>query len=52
MTLSALRIGLALGGFVVAVLAIALENHRVGWAAIALLLGSLILRLIQRRRPL
>ena len=52
MSLSALRIGLALGGFVVAVLAIALENHRVGWAAVALLLGSLIVRLLQRRRSL
>jgi hypothetical protein len=51
-SLSALRIGLALGGFVVAVLAIALENQRVGWAAIALLLGSLIVRLLQRRRSL
>lgn len=52
MSLTALRLGLALGGFVVAVLAIALEDHRVGWAAIALLLGSLIVRLIHRRRPL
>ena len=52
MSLTALRLGLALGGFVVAVLAIALEDHRVGWAAIALLLGSLFVRLIPRRRPL
>jgi hypothetical protein len=51
-SLTGLRIGLALGGFVVAVLAIALEDHRVGWAAIALLIGSLIVRLIQRRRPM
>jgi hypothetical protein len=48
---SALRIGLALAGFAVALLAIALEDHRVGWGAIALLLGSLILRLLQRRDP-
>jgi hypothetical protein len=49
MTRSALRIGLALAGFAVAVLATALEDHRLGWAAIALLLGSLIVRLLQRR---
>lgn len=49
MTWTALRIGLALGGFAVAVLAIALENHRLGWAAIALMLGSLIVRILQRR---
>jgi hypothetical protein len=51
-SLAALRIGLAIGGFVVAVVAIALEDHRIGWAAIALLTGSLIVRLIQRRRPM
>jgi hypothetical protein len=51
-SLAALRIGLAIGGFVVAVVAIALEVHRIGWAAIALLTGSLIVRLIQRRRPM
>lgn len=49
MTWSALRIGLALAGFAMAILAIALEDHRIGWAAIALLLGSLIVRLLQRR---
>jgi hypothetical protein len=49
MTWAALRIGLALAGFAVAVLAIALEDHRLGWAAIALLLGSLIVRLLDRR---
>ena len=52
MSLTAIRIGLALGGFVAAVLAIALEDHRVGWAAIALLIGSLIARLVQRRRSM
>ena len=52
MSLTAIRIGLALAGFVVAVLAIALEDHRIGWAAIALLIGALIVRLIQRRGPL
>jgi len=48
---SALRIGLALAGFAVALLAIALEDRRVGWGAIALLVGSLIVRLLQRRDP-
>jgi hypothetical protein len=51
-SLTALRIGLALCGFLVAVLAIALEDHRLGWGAIALLIGSLIVRLIQRRMPM
>lgn len=52
MKLTALRIGLALAGFMVAILAIALEDHRVGWGAIALLIGSLIVRLIQRHKPM
>jgi hypothetical protein len=51
-SLTPLRIGLALAGFVAAVLAIALEDHRLGWAAIALLTGSVIVRLIQRRRSM
>jgi len=46
---SALRIGLALAGFAAAVLAIALEDERVGWLAIALLAGSLVVRLARRR---
>jgi uncharacterized membrane protein len=50
-TWTALRIGLAVAGFAVALLAIALESHRLGWAAIALLLGSLIIRVLQRRNP-
>jgi hypothetical protein len=45
-----LRVGLALGGFALALLAIALEDRRIGWAAIALLVGSLIVRLVLRRR--
>jgi uncharacterized membrane protein len=48
-TWTALRIGLALAGFAVAVVSVALESHWLGWAAIALLLGSLIVRLLQRR---
>ena len=41
---------LALAGYALAVLAIAFEEHRVGWLAIALLAGSLVLRLLDRRR--
>ncbi len=47
--LTLLRIVLALAGFAVALLAVALEDRRLGWAAIALLIASLIVRLIQRR---
>jgi hypothetical protein len=52
MSLTAIRVGLALAGFAVAVLAIALEDRRIGWGAIALLIGSLIVRLVQRGRPM
>jgi hypothetical protein len=52
MSPTAIRIGLALAGFAVAVLAIALEDRRIGWGAIALLIGSLIVRLVQRRGPM
>jgi hypothetical protein len=48
--LSLLRVGLALAGFVAAVAAVALDDRQVGWGAIALLLGSLIVRLLQRGR--
>jgi hypothetical protein len=44
------RLGLALAGFVAALLSIALEDRRVAWGAIALLIASVILRLLQRRR--
>jgi hypothetical protein len=45
-----LRIGFALCGFVLALLSVALNDARLGWAAIALLLCSTILRLILRKR--
>ena len=45
-----LRIGLAVAGFAVALLAVALGDRQIGWGAIALLIGSLILRLLQRGR--
>jgi hypothetical protein len=43
-----LRIGFALAGFVVGAASVALDDHRLGWAAIALLLVSFILRLLNR----
>ena len=42
------RRGLALAGFGAAVFAVALEDHRLGWVAIALLAGALVLRLASR----
>ena len=45
-----LRVGLAIAGFAAAVLAVLLDQPRVVWGAIALLTGSLIVRLLQRRR--
>jgi hypothetical protein len=43
------RITLALAGFAAALLALAFEDHRVAWVAIALLAGSLVVRLLTRR---
>jgi hypothetical protein len=45
-----LRLGLAFGGFAVALLAVAFEDERLGWGAIALLAGSLLVRVVERRR--
>jgi len=45
-----LRIALALAGFAAAVMAVVLDQARIGWGAIALLTGSLIVRLLQRRK--
>jgi len=47
--LTVLRVGLSLAGFGAALLAVALEDRRLTWAAIALLAGSLAVRLVQRR---
>jgi hypothetical protein len=44
-----LRLGLAFGGFAVALLAVAFEDERLGWGAIALLAASLLVRVIERR---
>ncbi len=43
------RLGLAAIGFVLALLGVATDNMRLVWGAIAVLLGSLLLRLIQRK---
>jgi hypothetical protein len=43
------RLGLAVAGFVAALLSIGLDNRQVGWGAIALLTGSLILRVLSRK---
>jgi hypothetical protein len=45
-----LRLGLAFGGFAVALLAVAFEDQRFGWGAIVLLVGSLVVRVVERRR--
>jgi hypothetical protein len=45
-----LRIGLALVGFATALVAVVIARPRIGWVAIALLTGSLIVRLLQRRK--
>ena len=49
--MTALRLGLALAGFGVAAVAVALDDVRIGWGAIALLLASLIVRLLQKDHP-
>jgi hypothetical protein len=45
-----LRLGFALVGFTLALLSVALDSPRLGWAAIAVLLISAIARLILRKR--
>jgi hypothetical protein len=45
-----LRVGFALTGFVLALLSIALNHERLGWAAIAMLTTSLIARIIIRKQ--
>lgn len=45
-----LRIGLALAGFVLALLSVALDDHRLAWAAIVVLAASLVMRLVRRKR--
>jgi hypothetical protein len=45
-----LRLLFALLGFLLALLSVALDDIRLGWAAVAVLLISLIARLILRRK--
>jgi hypothetical protein len=47
--LNRIRLALSLGGMVVAVIAIMLEDRRVVWGAIGLLAVSLLLRVVGRR---
>jgi hypothetical protein len=43
------RIGFALAGFGAALFSVALDDRRLGWVAIALLVIALILRLLDKR---
>ena len=45
-----LRLGLALSGFLLAFLSVALNDIRLGWAAITVLLVSAVMRLVLRKR--
>jgi len=45
-----MRFGFALAGFILALISIALDDHRLAWAAIAVLAASFIIRLVQRKR--
>jgi membrane protein implicated in regulation of membrane protease activity len=48
--LGPLRLGLALLGFALALLSIALDSQTFGWIAIAVLSISLLLRLVSQRQ--
>jgi hypothetical protein len=48
MSVGRVRVLLAMAGFACALLAIAFEDHRLGWLAIALLAASLVARLVWR----
>ena len=45
-----LRIGFAVVAFVLALISIAVNDNRLGWAAIAMLLASVFARLTLRKR--
>jgi membrane protein implicated in regulation of membrane protease activity len=45
-----LRFGFAIAGFALALLSIALDDHRLAWAAIVVLATSLLIRLVRRKR--
>jgi hypothetical protein len=44
------RLALAVAGFLAALASIVLDNRQIGWGAIALLIGSLILRILSGKR--
>jgi hypothetical protein len=44
------RVGFAVAGFALALMSMALNDSRLGWAAIAVLLVSLLARLTLRKR--
>jgi len=44
-----LRFGLAIAGFVLALMSVAVDDSRLGWGAIVLLAASLVLRLVLRK---
>lgn len=48
--LGPVRLGLALLGFALALLSVALDSHVCGWVAIAVLSISLLLRLVSQRQ--
>ena len=45
-----LKLGLAVMGLLLAVASVALEDHWLAWGAIALLAGSMIVRLLIRKQ--
>lgn len=45
-----LRLGAAIAGLVFAVAAVAMDDRRLGWVGIALLLAAVVLRFLARRR--
>jgi Flp pilus assembly protein TadB len=48
--MNGLQFGFAIAGFALALLSIALDDHRLAWAAIVLLAVSLLIRLVRRKR--
>jgi hypothetical protein len=50
LSLTHVRLALAVLGFGLALVSIAFDNHTLAWVAIGVLSGSLLLRLIVRRR--
>ena len=49
--MSRVRLMLSLAGFVAAICAVVTDDRRIVWVAIALLFGSFLLRILQRKSP-